>query len=772
MSYKSFFKKKWVKFLLYGSLSIIVILIVFYASIYTGMWGEVPTKKELASLKQSQATQVLDKNADLIGKFYIYDRQSIKFESFPKHLLHALIATEDARFYEHDGVDNKSLLRVFFKTILMSDDSSGGGSTITLQLAKNLYGRNDYGYLSIVVNKVRESIVAQRIEDIYSKQEILTLYLNTVPFPDNTYGIESAAQKFFNTETRHLNLPQSATLIGSLKANHSYNPRLFPERSQLRRDVVINQMLKNDYLSLNEANFAKQQKIELDYQYYAPNQGLAPYFRAHIKKQLDTLLQQKKFKKPDGEFYDVYHDGLKVYTTLDNTLQTYAEEAMQEHMSNLQRQFEKAYGQRAPWLKGKKAFLAAKQRLKIYKKYASQGLSAKAIEDSLSKKKETELFSWDKTEIKSMSVLDSLEYYSKFLNAGMVSLEPSSGNVLAYVGGIDYRFFQYDHVSQSKRQVGSTFKPIVYTAALENGMEACTYFPLKAVTYTDVDDWKPTNASTIEGSENLNYSLRKALSNSVNTIAVKVLYETGIESVIEQARAMGIISDIEEVPSIALGSSNLQLIEMAQAYTSYVNKSVPSSPIFITKIEDKNGNTIASFEDLHPQSRNEKQQAYSDDTRQIMLDFLKATVNEGTATRLRSTYGLTNEIAGKTGTTQDNKDGWFVGITPQLVTLTWVGNGNQQIGFSNTGIGQGANSALPIFAKYYQKIDADNKYNSIANAQFEKPSDHVIEMLDCEDSKEDGFFKRLFGGNEDEKEFEKKKKKKGIFGWLKKDKED
>ena len=303
-------------------------------------------------------------------------------------------------------------------------------------------------------------------------------------------------------------------------------------------------------------------------------------------------------------------------------------------------------------------------------------------------------------------------------------------------------------------------------------MEACTYFPLKAVTYTDVDDWKPTNASTVEGSENLNYSLRKALSNSVNTIAVKVLYETGIESVIEQARAMGITSDIEEVPSIALGSSNLQLIEMAQAYTSFVNKSVPSSPIFITKIEDKNGNTIASFEDLHPQSRNEKQQAYSDDTRQVMLDFLKATVNEGTATRLRSTYGLTNEIAGKTGTTQDNKDGWFVGITPQLVTLTWVGNDNQQIGFSNTGIGQGANSALPIFAKYYQKIDADNKYNSIANAQFEKPSVHVIEMLDCEDSKEDGFFKRLFGGNEDEKELEKKKKKKGIFGWLKKDKED
>ncbi|MGO2359332.1 MAG: transglycosylase domain-containing protein [Mesonia sp.] len=767
-------KKKWVKWMLYAALSLVILLFAFYGSIYTGMWGEVPTKKQLASLKQSQATQVLDKNADLIGKFYIFDRQSIKFEGFPQHLIDALIATEDSRFYEHDGVDNKSLLRVFFKTILMSDDSSGGGSTITLQLAKNLYGRKDYGYLSIVVNKVRESIVAERIEDIYSKQDILTLYLNTVPFPDNTYGIESASQKFFNSTTQGLSLAQSATLIGSLKANHSYNPRLFAERSQLRRDVVINQMLKYDYITLKQANNAKQDKIELDYQYYAPNQGLAPYFRAHIKKQLDTLLQQKKFKKPNGEVYDIYRDGLKVYTTLDNTLQKYAEEAMQEHMASLQRQFEKAYGQNAPWLKNKKTFLAAKQRLKIYKKYVSQGLSAEAIEDSLNQKKETELFSWDKTEVKSMSVLDSLEYYSKFLNAGMLSLEPSSGAVLAYVGGIDYRYFQYDHVTQSKRQVGSTFKPFVYTAALESGMDPCTYFPLKAVTYTDVDNWKPTNASKVEDSENLNYSMGKALSNSVNTIAVKVLYETGVNSVVEQAHAMGIKSDIPKVPSIALGSSNVKLIEMATAYTSYVNQSVPSAPIFITKIEDKDGNVVASFEDLHPPLKKDKQKAFSDDTRQVMLEFMKATVNEGTATRLRSTYGLSNDIAGKTGTTQDNKDGWFVGITPKLVTLTWVGNDNQQIGFSSTSIGQGANSALPIFAKYYQKITADPDYKFIANAHFEKASDEVLASLDCEATKTDGFFKRLFGSNKNEKKFDKKekekKKKKGIFGWLKKDK--
>ncbi|WP_304131665.1 transglycosylase domain-containing protein, partial [Mesonia mobilis] len=588
---KKFFKNKWVKRISYLFLFFIIAFAGFYASIYVGFWGEVPTKKELSDLKQSQATQILDKDEKLIGKFYIFDRQSVTYNDLPKPLIDALVATEDVRFYEHDGVDNQSLLRVFFKTILLSDESSGGGSTITLQLAKNLFGRKDYGSLGIVVNKIRESIVAQRMEDIYSKKDILTMYFNTVPFSDNTYGIESASLKFFNKHTKELSLPEAATLVGSLKANHSYNPRLFPERSQLRRDVVLQQMVKYGYLSEKEGSDAMQSKIELDYQYYAPNQGVAPYFRENIKKKVEKLLKDKDYLKPDGSNYNIYRDGLKIYTTLDLTMQKYAEEAMQKHMAKLQQTYEDAYGNRAPWLTNKKILESNLKKLKRYQQLQAQGLSEAQIKDSLTVKKEVELFEWSENKVVQASTIDSLQHYLKFLNSGMVALDPENGAVRAYIGGIDYRYFKYDHVSQSKRQVGSTFKPFVYTAAIENGMEPCTYFPVKEVTYTDMDDWTPKNAGGLNDPD-LNYSLEKALSNSVNTIAVKVMNDVGIEKVIDLAHKMGIESEIEEVPSIALGTENLGLLELAKAYTSFVNKSKPTTPLFITKIEDKNGNLI------------------------------------------------------------------------------------------------------------------------------------------------------------------------------------
>jgi len=767
---KKFFKNKWVKRISYLFLFFIIAFAGFYASIYAGFWGEVPTKKELSDLKQSQATQILDKDEKLIGKFYVFDRQSVTYNDLPKPLIDALVATEDVRFYEHDGVDNQSLLRVFFKTILLSDESSGGGSTITLQLAKNLFGRKDYGSLGIVVNKIRESIVAQRMEDIYSKKDILTMYFNTVPFSDNTYGIESASLKFFNKHTKELSLPEAATLVGSLKANHSYNPRLFPERSQLRRDVVLQQMVKYGYLSEKEGSDAMQSKIELDYQYYAPNQGVAPYFRENIKKKVEKLLKDKDYLKPDGSNYNIYRDGLKIYTTLDLTMQKYAEEAMQKHMAKLQQTYEDAYGNRAPWLTNKQILESNLKKLKRYQQLQAQGLSEAQIKDSLTVKKEVELFEWNENKVVQASTIDSLQHYLKFLNSGMVALDPENGAVRAYIGGIDYRYFKYDHVSQSKRQVGSTFKPFVYTAAIENGMEPCTYFPVKEVTYTDMDDWTPKNAGGLNDPD-LNYSLEKALSNSVNTIAVKVMNDVGIEKVIDLAHKMGIESEIEEVPSIALGTENLGLLELAKAYTSFVNKSKPTTPLFITKIEDKNGNLIFENE----AEEKEPEQVYSDYTRQVMLEFMKATINEGTATRIRNTYGLTNDIAGKTGTTQDNKDGWFVGITPKLVTVTWVGNDDQRIGFSNTGIGQGANSALPIFGEFMQELNRDEDFNSITQAKFETPDDEVLNDLDCELSKEDGFFKKLFGGEKDKKEFKKEKKKKGgIFSFLKgkKDEDD
>ncbi len=741
-------KKRWVKWPLIALGGLFLVFIIFYGSIYFGLWGDIPTKDKLSSLKQAEATQVLDKDGRLIGKYFVYDRQPITYDDLPKHLIDGLIATEDIRFYEHDGVDNVSLLRVFFKTILLSNKSSGGGSTITLQLVKNIFGRKDYGALSIIVNKLKESIIAKRIEEIYTKEEILTQYFNTVPFPGNTYGIESASQKFFNKPTKELTLSEASTLIGSLKANHSYNPRLFPERSQLRRDVVLLQMVKHKSITQNIANRVMNQNITLDYQHFNHDLGLAPYFREEVKKELYEIL--KKHKKADSSSYDIYKDGLIIHTTLDYKMQSLAQEVMKEHLQDLQKEYEKEYGEKAPWKENSSLLDNTLKRLPIYQKYQEQGLNQKQITDSLSIKREMELFEWGENITKKVSIRDSLQHYLKFLNAGMIAIDPSNGKVKAYLGGIDYRYFKYDHVSQSKRQVGSTFKPFVYTTAIENGMKPCTYFPLKEVTYTNLKDWTPKNGSE-EKDPYLNYNLEMALSNSVNTIAVKVIGEVGVTKVLDQIKKMGITEELPEQPSIALGTAGIKIKELAGAYASYVNNSKGVQPFYITKIEDKNGNLIASFE---PEISEEA--AFSDYTRQVMLEMMKSTVNKGTATRLRTTYGLKNEIAGKTGTTQDNKDGWFVGITPKLVTITWVGNDNYAIGFKTTALGQGANSALPIFGKLYQKMNEDTVFDPITKSNFEKVSDKVLDDLDCKPEKRDNFLKRLFSKKKKKKKFKKK----------------
>ncbi len=744
---KNILHKKWIKWSLLIMGGVLFLCICFYASIYFGFWGKLPTKEELSSLKQAEATQVLDKDGHLIGKYYIYDRQPITYEDLPQHLIDALVATEDVRFYEHDGVDNTSLLRVFFKTILLRDKSSGGGSTITLQLAKNLFGRKKYQMFSTVINKLKESFIAKRIEDIYSKKEILTLYFNTVPFPDNTYGIESASQKFFNKPTHQLTISEATTLIGTLKANHSYNPRLFPERSQLRRDVVLKQMLKYEYISSNRADQVMNKPIVLDYQYFNHDLGLAPYFRSAVKKELTKILE--KHKKPDSSVYDIYNDGLIIHTTLDYKMQSLAEEAMKEHMKTLQKDYETSYGSTAPWKNNKDLIKNSIKNLDIYKKFKEQGFTDTQIEDSLSVKKDIELFEWQGNITKKISSLDSLQHYLKFLNAGMIAIEPSSGAVKAYLGGIDYRYFKFDHVSQSKRQVGSTFKPFVYTTAIENGMKPCSYFSTKEITYTNLNDWTPKNASE-EEDPHLNFTLEKALSNSVNTIAVKVLNEIGIPKVIDQVRKLGITDSLSKNPAMALGTDGIKIKELAGAYTSYVNQGKGVKPYYISKIEDKNGNLIASFEPEIMETP-----AYSDYTRQVLLEMMKSTVDKGTATRLRTVYKLENDIAGKTGTTQDNKDGWFVGITPNLVSVTWVGNDNYNIGFKTTALGQGANTALPIFAKLYQKMNLDPTFDPITKSKFEETSEEVLNDLDCKPEKRDNILKRLFGKKKKKKKFKK-----------------
>ena len=739
--------------------SLVTIFIIFYSSIFFGVFGKIPSTQDLNDLKQNQATQVLSSEGDLIGKYYIFDRQPVSSKQIPKHLINALIATEDIRFYEHNGIDSRSLLRVFFKSLMLQNKSSGGGSTLTLQLAKNLYGRKDYGYFGIVINKFQESIIAKRLEEIYDKEEILTLYLNTVPFSDNTFGIESAAMKFFNKHTKDLTLEESAVLVGMLKANHSYNPRIFPERSRFRRDVVFQQMEKYGYLTNEEMQLAKQSDTELDYQYYSHNQGLAPYFREQLRKDVTTILDTLKNK--DGQSFNIYRDGLIIHTTINKKMQEYAETAVREHMSKLQQAHEKSYGNKAPWLIDKSIILDAVKRSDTYKKLKEEGLTDNEILVALDKDpKERELFNYDKEELIKGTTLDSIKHYLKFLNSGFLALEPSTGAVKAWVGGVDYEFFKYDHVSQSKRQVGSTFKPIVYTAALENGLEPCSYFSVREVTYQG--GWTPSNSGPSGDDPDMNYNMKYALSNSINTIAVKVLMETGVENVVSQAHKMGIDSELPEVPSIALGTAEISLAELAKAYTGFANNGKSSEPFYITRIEDGKGNLLAAFKP-NVQSK----PAYSETTREIMLEMMKATVNEGTATRLRSTYGLQNDIAGKTGTTQSNKDGWFVGLTPELLAVTWVGSDDHRIGFRNTGIGQGANSALPIFALFLQKLNGDTSFSSISNARFDNPSANVVALMDCEPSKEDGFLEKLFGKSDKKKNRKgDNKKKKGFFNKL------
>ncbi len=740
-------KKTWVKWPLIIISAIVLFFVCLYASIYFGFFGKLPTHEELGTLKQAEATEVLDENEKLIGKYYIYDRQPLEYEDFPKHLIDALVATEDVRFYEHDGIDNVSLLRVFFKSFLLQDKSAGGGSTVTLQLAKNLYGRKDYALFSMLINKFKESIVAQRIEDVYSKQEILTLYLNTVPFSDNTYGIESASQKFFNKSATQLSIPEAATLIGTLKATTYYNPRKSIKRSQSRRNVVLDQMVKYDYLEEAKVNNLKTDSLILDYHSFNHDLGLAPYFRAQVKQQLQQVLED--YKKPNGETYDIYKDGLKVYTTLNATMQTMAEEAMKEHLTELQAAYEASYGKNAPWSFNANVYTKALQALPEYQRLKKNGVSEAAIHDSLSVKRNMNVFTWKGDTTKQLSDKDSLQQNLKLLNTGMLSINPKTGAIQTYIGGIDYRYFKYDHVSQSERQVGSTFKPFVYTAAIENGMKPCSYYSIDAVTYTNYKNWTPTNSGQDPNEKtDINYNLEMALSNSVNTIAVKVLNDVGISKVQRQVQKMGITKELPSEPSLALGVAQINLKELIGAYASYVNDSYAVKPYMITKVEDKNGNLIVDFKPGITEN-----QAYSDYTRQVLLEMMKSTVNHGTASRLRSTYNLTNAIAGKTGTTQDNKDGWFVAITPKLVTITWVGNDNYGIGFKTTSLGQGANSALPMFAKFYQKLNEDSEFNSITKSSFEPPSIEVLNDLDCRLEKEDGFFKKLFKRKKNNKEF-------------------
>ncbi|MGB3151977.1 MAG: transglycosylase domain-containing protein, partial [Maribacter sp.] len=622
-------KSSYLRYSILSVLGVFTVVFFFITSIYIGIWGKIPSKKELSDFKYQVASEVFTADSVLIGKYYLSDRQPIAFEEFPEHLLHALVSIEDERFYDHSGIDFTSLFRVGLKTIIMGDKSSGGGSTLTQQLAKNLYPRKDRTKTNLAVDKIKEMIIAKKLENIYGKDEILTHYLNTVSFGDNTFGIESAALKFFNTRTKNLSVSEGATLVGMLKATYSYNPRIFPKKSKARRNLVLGTMKNNGFINDVSFNTLANSPLNLDYKDYDYNSGLAPYFREEVRKQMLSWVKEQNEK---GKELNIYTSGLKIYTTLNHKMQQLAEESMTQHMAQLQQDFENSYGKNAPWLKDKNLVTKILKNTTAYKNLKKQGLKDSQIMDSLQQvKRKMILGGWTGDVEKAASTRDSLQHYMKFLNTGSLTLNPQTGEVLTWIGGVNFKYFKYDHISQSKRQVGSTFKPIVYTAALEKGIAPCTYFSAQEVAYENLKDWSPSNSGKKEETY-LNYSMEEGLSNSVNTIAVKVLEKTGIDNVLEQAKRMGITEELPRQPSVALGTGEIKMIELAKAYTSYLNEGKSAEPFVIKTISNRNDSVLARFE-----PKINENPAFSEENRQIMVEMMKSTINSGTASRIRTT---------------------------------------------------------------------------------------------------------------------------------------
>ena len=729
----------------------------FILLVAQGLFGEIPSQEQLKNIQNHLATEVYSADDQLIGRFYIQERTGVDFEDISKHILDALVATEDARFYSHKGIDVRSLSRVLIKTVILQNRKGGGGSTISQQLAKNIFPREEYGIWTIPVVKVKESLIARRLEKVYTKEDILTLYLNTVPFGDNVYGIETASKRFFNKPAKKLKLEEAAVLVGMLKANYTYNPRLFPERSRGRRNVVLAQMNKYGYIGDEELERTKALPLELNYRDTKERKQLAAYFKERIRKELQAWI--KVNPKPDGSHYNIYTDGLRVSTTLDARLQRHAEGAMQKHMQELQAVFDKHWNDPKPWDNDPAILQSALDRHPGYQQLKKQGLPAAEIKSKFSKPHLTRLFSWGGDIEKEISSLDSLEYYLQLLQTGIIALDPQNGDIKAWVGGIDHNYFQYDHVSEStKRQVGSTFKPFVYAAALENGFDPCKHISAARTVYTNLEDWTPDNADTKENV--LKYSYKGALAQSVNTVTIKVLEEAGLKETISLARRLGVNSELPEVPSIALGTPSISLLEMTQAYAAFANGGSRITPRMITKITDKEGKVLAEF------APGEPVEVMEENTAAMINAMLREVVDAGTASRIRWKYGLRNSLAGKTGTTQSNADGWFIGYNPRLVVGVWVGADDPRVRFRTTNLGSGANMALPIFAGLFQKINTDKELAKISQARFDALPSNLERKLDCANSKEDKTFVQDLLGIKKKEKVKKKEfgeEKKGFF---------
>jgi len=695
------------------SIAILVFLAsLFFILVFIGVFGPVPSKQQLREINNPVASEVFSADGKVIGRYYIENRSDASFDEISPNIINALIATEDSRFYEHRGIDEVALLRVFVKSLLLQNSSAGGGSTLSQQIAKNLYPRTDYGFFSLPVNKLREAIIAYRMERIYSKEEILTLYLNTVPFSENIFGIEVAAERFFSKSPKNLEIQEAAVLVGMLKANNYYNPHSNPDRAKERRNIVLDQMAKNDYITDKEAEKFKAMPLEIKYSVITYNQGPAPYFAERLKPQLVKWCKQNI--KENGEPYNLFTDGLRITTTIDYSLQLYAQQSMMEQMKNLQSVFD------AHW-KSRDLFKENPDIIKSALK--SKEVAGKNTEEKI----RTSLFTWNGLKDTTITRLDSLKHYLKLLNAGFIAIEPQTGALKAWVGGIDFRFFKYDHIT-APRQTGSAFKPFVYLAALESGISPDKYYPNEQKVYTEYQNWSPKNSHGDYGGY---YSMKGALAQSLNTISVEVLLDAGISNAINIIENLGISAELPKFPSLALGVASVSLKEMVEAYATIVNDGKPIETWYLTEIADSNGKVLEKF-NYSPVD----EAVVSTENCRAVINMMQAVISDGTGSGIRTRFGVKGDFAGKTGTTQENSDGWFIGLTPKLVTGCWVGADDPRVHFRTITYGQGAYMALPIVGGFFNKTYNNPRFNNLKNSAFTSPGPELYALLNNPQYKE------------------------------------
>ncbi|MBI1228251.1 MAG: penicillin-binding protein [Bacteroidetes bacterium] len=696
----------------------IVSFVVFILAVLMGVFGHVATKSDLRNLNQSVASEVYTADSVLLGKYFIENRLPTDLDSISQDLINALVATEDARFFEHGGVDIRATFRVLFRSILQGDESSGGGSTISQQLAKNLYPRKNLGKLTMPVAKFKEMIVARRLENVYNKNQILALYLNTVPFGENIFGIKIACERFFSKTPYDIKIEEAATLVGMLKANTAYNPVRNPKSAKERRNVVFGQMVKEKYLDQAKADSLSKLPVVTKYHIEDHNDGQATYFRETLRLKLEEQLRQ--YHHPDGRPYNIYTDGLKIYTTINSKLQAHAEESVQFQMKALQKLFIDHFkGYKGSVSYGSEDLLQQqKKQTERYKLLKERGLTEEQIDSNFLTPTPMTIFSWA-TETQDldtlMSPLDSLKYYLSILNTGLLAADPHTGQVLAWVGGINFKHFKFDHVN-ALRQVGSTFKPVVYAKAIEAGLSPCIQLSNEYRTYKEYDNWAPRNA---DGKYGGTYSMMGGMRNSVNTAAVQLILNdsVGIDSVVALAKRMGISSKIPHEPGIALGAVDATLFEMVRLFSVFDNDGILPTLSMVSHIETMDGEPLVDFNLPDP---NSFPRVLQQEHANMVRHLLQGVVDGGTGGRLRwlanSDFRFLH-AAGKTGTTDNNSDGWFMCFTPSVVVGAWVGAEQPLVRWKSTRIGQGGATALPIVGRFLK-----NAYNDPAFQEWTKQS--------------------------------------------------